>query len=227
MKYDDILKAWTDYSSKYQNNNKRGEEAIAFVYENEQWDGGTKASRTSANKETLVFNAVRKYCEQVKNQNRQIEFAINVYQCDEDNTSRFKAFDKLIKHWYYEQHVQEKIDTAFDKLIDYGYAVAEVNYYYEDKYTLNKKPFVYVYDNPSEAFFDTSCQLKSRIDGNYCGRRRSLTKYELIEKYGNVLGADAIKDHDNIVIDFWEREQSNAYYVKLKTGVFLSPRFIN
>lgn len=220
MEYKDIEAAYQDYFSRYQVNNTRGRDSIQFVNEGEQWDPGAAGQRVIANKETLVFNSTLKLVNRVKSQNRQIDFVIDVFNKNEDDGAKYEAMDLLVKHWFNDKNIQEKLDSAWDKLIDYGYAVAEVNYGYANKDTLNLEPIVEVYEDPSEAFFDIKSLLKSRIDGNFCGRKRKLKGSSLITKYPELFANDTIKKDENVVTDFWERKCGKAWYVKMKTGVW-------
>jgi hypothetical protein len=219
LNYDDVRKAYQDYASQYRINNQRGKDCIQFALDNEQWDPQAISLRAMKNKETIVHNNVVKYLNKIKSQRRQIDYQFDVFQTIDNNTQgEYQSFDMLMKHWFTERNVQEKMEASFDKCVDYGYAVAEVNYAHIDKYTLNLDPVITIYDNPSEAFFDLKCQLKSRIDGNFCGRRRMLNKRDLLATYPQHI--DALKDKHNEVIDFWHREQEKAWFVQLQSGIW-------
>lgn len=227
MDYKDIEKAYQDYQSAYHVNNQRGKDSIQFVDEGDQWEPSAFSNRTLNNKETLVINAVKKYVTRIKSQNRQIDFAIDVFNKNCDDKDKYESFDLLVKHQLNNKEIQEKIDGAWDKLIDFGYSVIEVNYGYTEKNTLNLNPTIQLYEDPSEAFFDITSQLKSRIDGNYCGRVRKLDQKSLIDKYPELVADDRIKKEGNVVVDFWQRKCIKAWYVQLKTGVWYRQDLLN
>lgn len=225
---DDVEKLYSDYSSAYSEYNRRGFETISFVEDSDQWESGVQNGRSIKNKETLVFNQVKKYVNRIKSQNREIEFAINVIQKEDaiyvfdesgdgnKSVSNFNSFDKLVSHWFSEKNISEKLTQAFDKCIDFGYSVLEVSWDYENDETFNRIPSLIVYDDPTEAFFDCHATLKSKIDGNYCGRRRILDDKTIYSMYPD---AEGIKK-SNVMIDFWRREKENADFVLLSTGVY-------
>ncbi len=221
MDQKDVVRLYNVYNTLYQINNERGKGCINFCSDNQQWDPGVPAQRSAANKETLIFNNIKKYLDKIKSQNSQIAFQVNVNDTDDtQNQAEYRAFKLLVKHWFTSKNMMEKFIAAFDKCIDYGYAVGELNYGYFDKKSLNKEPILTIYDDPSEAFFDVRSQLKSRIDGNFCGRRRVLNKKDLLRAYPEMLDSSALQDKGNVVFDFWCRDKEKCYFVKLKTGVW-------
>jgi len=224
----DVLKLHDFYKSRYEKNNQRAKSCIDFSTDNQQWDAGAAMSRQNKNKETLTFNNIKKYLNRIKSQNSQLDFQTNVYQKDASaNQAEYKSLDLLIKHWFTNDNISEKFNSSFNKCIDYGYAVAEVNYHREDYLTMNLEPNIIIYDDPSEAFFDLKATLKSRIDGNFCGRCRELDEKDLLHVYPEFAASNGLKKSGNKLIDFWQREEEKCWYVKMKTRQWLRQDLLN
>jgi hypothetical protein len=213
-----VEKKAKEYWALMSKSNQRGKKSINFVRNNAQWDSDSAAKRYIQQKETMTFNNIVKYLNRLKAQSRQLNFDVDVYQASTNTDSNnYESYDVLVRHWFKDKSIKEKFEYAFDKCVDFGYAVAEINYGRKDNYTLNLDPEIIIYKDPSEAFFDKNAELTSKIDGNFCGRKRVITGNELTKKYPKF---KKIKKRNNILYDFWFRSEKKEWYVLLTSGIW-------
>lgn len=216
-KIQEKFQAW---NSAYNDNNNRGEVGAAFVFAGEQWDSGVPEDRLSKNKESLTLNQAKKYQDKFISQMKQLEFELNVFPMQNNlATEELATFRMLFKSSLMSRKTKDAFSKAIENCASFGYAFAEVNFCRDDNETLNSSPCINIYNDQTIAFWDLQAQSPTKIDGRYCGLRNKVSKGTLVSKYPKLANRQYIHD-ENIVIDYWYREEEPAQYIKLKSGVY-------
>lgn len=214
-----------DWESKFKENNSRGAEMISFVSCGKQWMPGVVEQRTRNNKESLTLNIVRKELKKMLSQNAEIEFTIDVHPSTreaKDNIQESNIFSLLMNNIALCENTVRSLTASFDKSAQFGYAFGEVSYRRISNDDLSLYPVYIPHKDPRMGFWDINAFTETKIDGKHCGIKRSLTEKDLKKKgYSDkTLSKCAVQKKDNIVVDYWWREEVDADFYLLKSGVF-------
>lgn len=226
ISYETVRKQRDEWKSCYDDNNTRGQECIAFLH-GEQWLPSTLSGRIQSDKENLTFNLCAKENKRMKAQNRELDFSLNISPVNkeiQEDIERTYAFKLILSHLMLNNGVKYKLQECLDKCIDYGYAFAEVNYDYENEFSLNSVPVLRMHDDPSIAFWDKRSQHPTYVDGRFCGMEKTISKDEVICKFEKYLKRNhllSLKDNDNELLYYWFRDYYDSDYVLLKSGSYV------
>lgn len=212
--------AWFDY---YCRNNMRGKSMIDFALAGNQWEGGIPERRQLENKESLTLNLCIKHLKRLKAQGREIEFSLDVAPISkeiQEDVERTNAFRLLLHTIMLDDDKLSTFAELFDKSVDYGYAVAEVNFKREDSQSLNLIPCVKNHRDPAIAFWDKNAIHPCKIDGRFCGLKKILSKEEILCKLPKVKSSPFLQEKDNEVRYYWYRDYEPANFILLNNGQY-------
>jgi hypothetical protein len=225
-----IKKQFEGWSSYYSDNNNSGGDAIDFIMASKQWDDNVASSRAARNQESLVFNLIIKHLRRIHSQMCEIEFNTTIWPANSESTERVEeiyAYRLIINSIMTHCNALKKYADAGEKCINYGYSFIEINFGYENEATTNLEPKIILHKDPCVAFWDKSALTSTKIDGEFAGFCRKLTKDELIKSYPSLKDEGWIKDKENKVYDYWFRDYKDHDYLLLKTGVYKREDLLN
>jgi hypothetical protein len=213
--------AWDTHNYE---NNQRGKTAVAFTQCGDQWDSGVVNDRIVNNKESLVFNHSLKHLNRLKAQLRELEFTLNMTPANkeyQENVAETNALRLLMESITLNENMLSEFQRGGDKAAEFGYAFAEVNYRRESDMSLSLEPTVRVHKDPSIAFYDINAQDPTKIDGQFMGLRREISKDAFLRKYPQYKNDNNwLKMDGNELIDYWYRDYEEREYCLLKTGIY-------
>lgn len=216
------IEAW---ECKFKENNDRGADMINFISCGKQWDAGVTSERRNANKESLTLNICKKELKKMKSQNAEIEFSLDIHPAtkeSQDNIEESNVFSMLMSNIILDGKIVDGLTDAFNKSCDFGYAFGEINYGKLSNDDLSLYPKYITHKDPRIGFWDLSACLSTKTDGQFCGIKRSLSLKELKRKFPDKKSFSSYepKEKDNIVVDYWWREEVEADFYLLKGGVY-------
>lgn len=214
-----------EWESKFKENNSRGADMINFIACGKQWEPGVVDSRTRSNKESLTLNVCNKELKKMLSQNAEIEFSIDVHPSTKEakeNIQESNVFSLLMNNIALSENITRGLTDTFDKSASFGYAFGEVNFKRINNDELSLYPVYIPHRDPRLGFWDTNAFSPTKIDGKFCGIKRSLTEKELKSKgYSDkTLGKCNVQQKDNVVVDYWWREEVEADFYLLKGGSY-------
>lgn len=223
MKYADIKKCQERWKHAFSDSNERGRECIAFAEQGKQWEDDVIENRRSDNKETLVFNLCWKHLRKTQAKGKDVDVTLElsaVSDASQQNVEESQVMQLVVNNAMLNTQHRQTFKGSLAKVYQFGYSVMVSSYKMESRKKLNRVPYVYFLDDPSQAFFDLGSVHPNKIDGNYCGIYRSLKKEDVLSRYPSLNNSTYVKDSDNIVIDCWYRKWKKANYKLLVTGEY-------
>lgn len=217
IKIDENYQEWIQ---SYQPNIDLGTQMIEFTNCGNQWDSAVVGGRKTDGKESMTFSLCLRAQKKIKSQFDQLQFSLNLFsnnQSDEEAQKESMAFKLLFNHFVLNDNMNRAFSDAWKKCVDFGYSFIEISYKRDNDYTLDLSPDVIAHEDPSIAFWDMRGSKTTKIDGNFCGLRFTVSDEELSLKMPDV----KIKmKNKNDVIRYWFRRKEQVMYYLMQGGQY-------
>lgn len=232
IEFETIKKQCDEWRCWYDKNNQRGRDDVLF-YLGDQSKVGTTTERANSNKETLVCNIAAKQIKRASAQLMETEFSLSIVPANENSQNNIEestAFRKVLNAIMLSDDNISKLVMCGDKCIKFGYSFLEINFERRGKNDLCLWPVFRLHNDPTIAFWDKNANHPTRIDGRFCGMKKTASKEEICEKlwYINKKTLDScVHEEDNEVYYYWFRDYRKATYRLLKNGKYKKEDKIN
>src|ERR1700676_1257150 len=217
IEFETVKKQCDEWRCWYDRNNQRGRDDLLF-YLGDQTKVGVSTDRANSNKETLVCNIAAKQIKRASAQLMETEFSLNLAPANENsqnNVQESNAFKKVLNTIMLSDDNISNLVSCGDKCIKFGYSFLEVNFEKRGRDDLCLWPVFRVHNDPTIAFWDKNSNHPSRIDGRFCGMKKTASKEEIYEKLWYIskktLDGCVHKD-ENEIYYYWFREYHKAKY---------------